>query len=261
MEELNLIRNKINKKNWTFEDKETKRKGFLTYENQNDALTLSYVYFFIDKDEYQDGAGKKISVIYVENQKAYDIVLDLMKSGEAPNFWDAVLMVEEAFSKKNDDLFKFRGDLAEAIYCYVKDAEKNMDDSMTSDVVQNGKSIEIKSLSINKMEFTASREQIENNISTSAVFLSLFDREEGGMSIVDVANSFDDSNANFKKYLLDTYNDTNLGTRYTYRVDEEIITDITDIIYKSVNSDNIVSATFRVPRERFDIEKENAKKE
>lgn len=234
---------------------ESDRKGFITKDiPTNLALLHSYVNFELSDDDLQDSNGEKIYKVYVNDQKAYDIIYGLLIKEEATDFWNAVQIVEEAVRKNKANILKFRGDLAEAIFCLNRDAEKNLDDNSSSDVYLNGEQIEIKSLHNNKMEFTISKEQSENDIRTFSVLIIQQKKESGGMTIVQIANSFEGRNANFKKYLLETYSDTDVGNMYSYRVDNSVISELTSIVHKSITMPEMISATLRIDKNKFNME-------
>lgn len=237
---------KINNTNWTF--KENNKFGMLTHDLPgNIALSMNYKNFTVDQNAFVDENDWKLHLVYINDKNALDTVVNLLKNGETENFWEAILMIEEAFSKKKKNILKFRGDLAEAIFCLVMNGEKNLDDKMSSDILLNGNSVEIKSLSPKKREFKLTKTQSDNDIETYSVFIKEQDQSKGGMSLTEIAASFKGRNQKFKKYLNNTYANTDIGNIFRYKVDETVIYRITPIVYHSIKNENIVSATIRVP--------------
>lgn len=156
------------------------------------------------------------------------------------------MMIEEAFAKRNIDYKKFRGDLAEAIFVYVKCAEKNLDDNQSTDVKYNGETVEIKSISEGSREITISKQQSENKVDTYAVSIVNGKHEDGAMNIIEIAMSLE-GNASFKKYLLETYSNSELGSLFHYVVNAKVIKNITRIVNNSINNKHMIKATFRIP--------------
>lgn len=253
--EILIERYRVNKNNWYFDDGE--KLGFFTYDTRaNEMLSTLYVNFEVSKEFFVDGHDKPITRVLVSDRRAFDILKDLLEENDYYHFWEAVIEVEYMFSKTLKDFLKFRGDLAEAIVCYLWGAEKNISDKDSTDLLYNGDKIEIKSISANTTQIEISKEQSDNRVDTYAVLLSQSKREEGGMSMVEIATNLKGGNSAFKTELLRKYLNTDIGTLNRYIVEEKQITNITHIVQNSITSEHMISAKLRLPSYLFKSNKE-----
>lgn len=253
--EILIKRYKVNSNNWYFDD--ANEMGFFTYDNRtNEALSTLYINFEVSKKEFVDDNNVQITKVRVLDRRAFDILKELLESNDKYHFWQAVIEVEFMFSKSVKDFLKFRGDFAEAMVCYLWGAEKNLSDMDTTDLIYKGEKIEIKSISSNTSEIEISKQQSDNEVDTYSVLLSQANSENGGMTIIDLASNLGGGNALFRKELLDKYLNTDLGLLNRYKVSEEQITKITDIVHNSITSEHMVSAKLRLPSYLFKSDKE-----
>lgn len=246
---------KVNKNNWCFD--EDGEFGFFTYDKgSNESLSALYNNFEVSTGYYVDEEEVNITMIKVLDRGAFDILRELLESNDSYYFWDAVIEVEYMFSKTLRDYLKFRGDYAEAMVCYLWNAEKNPSDLDTTDLIYNGEKIEIKSLSANTTKIEISKAQSENDIDTYAVMLNQANQDKGGMSIIEIASRLEGGNSVFKKYLIEKYSQTDIGVLTRFKVDEKQITNITEIVHNSITSPNIISAVLRLPSHLFKKDEE-----
>lgn len=109
--------------------------------------------------------------------------------------------VSELFLKQNSKLEKFRGDYAEAAYLHLEGGESEPDGE-TFDIRHGDDYIEVKSYSPQQKAITISIEQLRENTKKVAYPLRA---DSNGISIIDLAGFIENSNPEFSRYLIKTY--------------------------------------------------------
>lgn len=231
--EINFKTEYINDEVYYFEDESS--KGFLVKQGDFAQVAENTYSNFLKSDEViLDEEGNIFSKIIVKSSKAFKIMLEELEVNEEMNFWEIVIMVDDAFSKKGFDLKKFRGDLSEAIFILNNGGEK-LSETETADLILDDELIEIKSFSFTSKTINISNQQIANEISTYAVGIK-FDNK--GKTILEIAELLT-NNPEFKNYLINKYKDTAIAQRMRYSVDAVNIHEITEFI-KNLKLNNFI---------------------
>lgn len=165
----------------------------------------------------------------------------LLSIGESINelkltLWESLLKLNKAFKMTHNDILKFRGDLAEAIFLYFYQGTKLLNNS-TADILFQNKLIEIKSVSNQKNTITISKSQILENTEKYAVYLFL---DNKGLTISEIAQKIK-GNTIFVEGILKKYKNTKLDN-LKFRLNKPI--NITSKIPKLDLPNSIISAEF-----------------
>ncbi len=221
---------------------ENDNEGFLVKKEENNELIKTiYSSFIVSNEIAQDQDGVIYDKIFVINKTAKEALLPILKDGEM-TFWEAVLSIEDAFSSKQINHNKFRGDLAEAIFLKIKGGEKYYK-TESADLILDGDLIEIKSHSLTRREITISNQQTNNEVQTYTVGLK-FDNF-AGKTLMQITEDIY-GNEKFKKYIKKTYENTYVGEKAKYSINDANIKDITEFI-KSLNlNEFIIEAKIRL---------------
>lgn len=240
-EELNFKKTeKISDKVYYFEDQN--ENGFLVLKENSTLIVETSYSNFIKTDDIVIGEdGEDYTKIVVQSNKALTIMLEELENNKESDFWELVMMIDDAFQKKNFDMEKFRGDLAEVIFLWNNGGEKLLKNE-TADIILDGELIEIKSFSYTSKSINISNQQTKNDILTFAVGIK-FDND--GKSIVDLSNEIE-GNSDFKKYILEKYGSTSLGKKMKYSFDSSNLFEITEFINNLDLNNFIIEAKVRL---------------
>lgn len=218
-------------------------KGFLIPVNDyNDLIEVNFTNFIKLSDVVTSEEGTNFCKIAVNNEKAISIMQEELKNNPEAEFWELVIIIEEAFKKKSIDIKKFRGDLAEVIFLINNGGEK-MYETETADIKVGNDICEVKSFSYSSKEINISNQQTKNEVLTYAVGIK-FDSAEG-LSLIEMIEKVE-GNLEFKNYITKKYAGTVLGEKMKYSFDEENITEITEFIRNLNLNSFVVEAKVRL---------------
>lgn len=165
----------------------------------------------------------KESIILEGSNDSVLVLFDTMYTLGA-DLSEAIVLLKETSATSEEDILKWRGDIAEAIFLMLEGGEK-LDDTSTADIEKDGDLVEIKSYSLRSREIHLSYSQIMENTKKIALLIQL---DSDGMTIKEIASQIK-GNIKFKEYINNAYRD-NLFAEYKVKVTTP--EDITDRIVK-----------------------------
>lgn len=232
---------KLNEDNTYFE--ESGKVGILTKDIPNEnLLKLSFENFTISDDKIKDKNGVNFIKVYISDQMALSTINYQLNNNSEYSFWELLMILDKSFSRKQVDMKKFRGDLAEVIFLLVNGGEKRHE-SDSADIYLNGDIVEVKSFSHNKRVVTISKQQLTDEVLIYAVGIKLDNQD--GKNIIEMSKKIV-GNTEFKEYLEKEYSNTYIGeySKYSYKLSD--IMDITEFVKNLGLNDFVVEAKVRL---------------